>query len=141
MSGTAHAADTLGAAAAGSGRYFGAAVAANHLGDSQYVQTLNREFNSVTAENEMKWDALEPSQNNFNFGNADRIFNHARQQGMDVRGHTLVWHSQLPDWVKNLGSADQVRSAMRNHINQVMGHYKGQIHSWDVVNEAFEDGN
>ncbi|MCC3651717.1 endo-1,4-beta-xylanase [Streptomyces sp. S07_1.15] len=141
MSGTAHAADTLGAAAAGSGRYFGAAVAANHLGDSQYVQTLNREFNSVTAENEMKWDALEPSQNNFNFGNADRIFNHARQQGMAVRGHTLVWHSQLPDWVKNLGSADQVRSAMRNHINQVMGHYKGQIHSWDVVNEAFEDGN
>ncbi|MEU4687184.1 endo-1,4-beta-xylanase, partial [Streptomyces xinghaiensis] len=64
LSGTAHAADTLGAAAAEKGRYFGAAVAANHLGESQYVQTLNREFNSVTAENEMKWDALEPSQNN-----------------------------------------------------------------------------
>ncbi|WP_423509596.1 endo-1,4-beta-xylanase [Streptomyces xinghaiensis] len=141
MSGTAHAADTLGAAAAEKGRYFGTAVAANRLGEADYVATLNREFNSVTAENKMKWDALEPSQNNFNFGNADRIVNHAQQQGMDIRGHTLVWHSQLPGWVNNLGSADQVRSAMRNHINQVMGHYKGQIHSWDVVNEAFEDGN
>ncbi|KAF4405555.1 endo-1,4-beta-xylanase, partial [Streptomyces lycii] len=62
-------------------------------------------------------------------------------QGMDVRGHTLVWHSQLPGWVGQLGSGQQVRDAMNNHINEVMGHYKGQIHSWDVVNEAFQDGS
>ncbi|WAX80333.1 endo-1,4-beta-xylanase [Streptomyces sp. KMM 9044] len=137
---TAHAADTLGAAAAEKGRYFGAAVAANHLGEAQYVNTLNTEFNSVTPENEMKWDALEPSRGSFRFGNADRIVNHAQSRGMAVRGHTLVWHSQLPGWVSGLGTSD-LRSAMNNHINQVMAHYRGKIHSWDVVNEAFQDGN
>ncbi len=136
---TAHAADTLGAAAAETGRYFGAAVAANHLGEAQYAATLNREFTSVTAENEMKWDALEPNRGSFTFSRADQIFDHARSRGMDVRGHTLVWHSQLPGWVSGLGAND-LRSAMNHHITQVMTHYKGQIHSWDVVNEAFQDG-
>ncbi|GAA3508602.1 endo-1,4-beta-xylanase [Actinomadura keratinilytica] len=134
------AASTLGEAAAQTGRYFGAAVAANHLGESQYVTVLDREFTSVTPENEMKWDATEPSRGSFNFGNADRIVNHAQSRGMKIRGHTLVWHSQLPGWVSGLPSANDVRSAMNNHINQVMGHYRGKIHSWDVVNEAFEDG-
>ncbi|MGX1130353.1 GH35 family endo-1,4-beta-xylanase [Streptomyces glaucescens] len=139
-SGTAEAASTLGAAAAEKGRYFGTAVAANHLGEAQYVSTLNTEFNSVTPENEMKWDAVEPSRGSFSFGNADRIVSHAQSRGMKVRGHTLVWHSQLPGWVGGLGASD-LRTAMNNHINQVMGHYKGKIHSWDVVNEAFQDGN
>ncbi len=136
---TAHAADTLGAAAAEKGRYFGAAVAANRLGEAPYVETLDREFNSVTAENEMKWDALEPRRGTFLFSRADQIFDHARSRGMDVRGHTLVWHSQLPSWVSGLGTTE-LRSAMNNHITQVMTHYKGEIHSWDVVNEAFQDG-
>ncbi|MGP4043029.1 endo-1,4-beta-xylanase [Streptomyces sp. 2A115] len=140
LAGTAEAASTLGAAAAEKGRYFGTAVAANHLGESPYVSTLDTEFNSVTPENEMKWDALESTRNSFNFGAADQIVNHARSRGMAVRGHTLVWHSQLPGWVGGLGAAD-LRSAMNNHINQVMGHYKGKIHSWDVVNEAFQDGS
>ncbi|MFE1025535.1 endo-1,4-beta-xylanase [Streptomyces sp. NPDC058818] len=135
----ARAADTLGSAAAGQGRYFGTAVAASHLDEADYVSTLNREFTSATPENEMKWDATEPSRGNFTFGAADQVVNHARSQGMDVRGHTLVWHSQLPSWVGGLGAAD-LRTAMNNHINGVMGHYKGQIHSWDVVNEAFQDG-
>jgi endo-1,4-beta-xylanase len=137
---TASAATTLGAAAAEKGRYFGAAVAANHLGESGYVNTLNTEFSSVTPENEMKWDAVEPTQNSFNFANADRIVNHAQGRGMKVRGHTLVWHSQLPGWVNGLATA-QLRSAMNNHITTVMRHYQGKIHSWDVVNEAFQDGN
>ncbi|OLF08170.1 1,4-beta-xylanase [Actinophytocola xinjiangensis] len=134
----ASAATTLGAAAAERGKYFGVAVAAGHLGESDYTATLNREFRSVTAENEMKWDALEPNRNQFNWGNADRIFNHARGQGMAVRGHTLVWHSQLPGWVGGLDTSN-LRSAMVNHINQVMGHWRGQITAWDVVNEAFEE--
>ena len=139
MSGTAHAASTLGDAAAERGRYFGTAVAANHLGEADYVGTLNREFNSATPENEMKWDALEPQRGQFTFTNADRIVDHAQGQGMDVRGHTLVWHSQLPGWVGSLGAAD-LRTAMNNHITTVMGHWRGEIHSWDVVNEAFQDG-
>ncbi|MTK04553.1 endo-1,4-beta-xylanase, partial [Micromonospora sp. CP22] len=85
---SASAATTLGASAAEKGRYFGAAVAGHKLNDSTYVGILNREFNSVTAENEMKIDALEPQQNNFTFGNADRIVNHALSRGWKVRGHT-----------------------------------------------------
>ncbi|MBJ6623010.1 endo-1,4-beta-xylanase [Streptomyces sp. DHE17-7] len=121
------------------GRYFGTAVAAGHLGEADYAATLDREFNSATPENEMKWDATEPSRGTFTFSAADRVVDHARAQGMDVRGHTLVWHSQLPSWVGALGAAD-LRAAMNDHIDQVMGRYKGQIHSWDVVNEAFQDG-
>ncbi|MGW8063741.1 endo-1,4-beta-xylanase [Streptomyces ziwulingensis] len=136
---SAEAADTLGSAAAGQGRSFGAAVAANHLDEAGYTATLNREFTSATPENEMKWDATEPTRGTFTFAAADQVVNHARGQGMDVRGHTLVWHSQLPPWVGGLGAAD-LRTAMNDHINRVMGHYKGRIHSWDVVNEAFQDG-
>ncbi|MBQ0912718.1 endo-1,4-beta-xylanase [Streptomyces sp. RM99] len=136
----AEAADTLGSAAAAQGRYFGTAVAAGHLGEADYAATLDREFNSATPENEMKWDATEPSRGTFTFSAADRVVDHARAQGMDVRGHTLVWHSQLPSWVGALGATD-LRGAMNDHINQVMGRYKGQIHSWDVVNEAFQDGD
>ncbi|MFC8817056.1 endo-1,4-beta-xylanase [Streptomyces rochei] len=136
----AEAADTLGSAAAAQGRYFGTAVAAGHLGEADYAATLDREFNSATPENEMKWDATEPSRGTFTFSAADRVVDHARAQGMDVRGHTLVWHSQLPSWVGALGAAD-LRGAMNDRINQVMGRYKGQIHSWDVVNEAFQDGD
>jgi endo-1,4-beta-xylanase len=137
-SGTAGAATTLGAAAAARGRYFGAAVAAGHLGEADYAAVLDREFSAVTPENEMKWDATEPSPGSFNFGNADRIVSHARGLGMRVRGHTLVWHSQLPGWVGGLDT-NNLRSAMTNHINQLMGHWRGQIMAWDVVNEAFEE--
>lgn len=140
LAGSAEAATTLGASAAAKGRYFGTAVAANHLGESAYASTLDTEFTMVTPENEMKWDAVEGSRNSFNFASADQIVSHAQGKGMKLRGHTLVWHSQLPGWVGGLG-ADDLRSAMNNHINQVMAHYKGKIYAWDVVNEAYQDGS
>lgn len=79
LSGTARAASTLGAAAAEKGRYFGAAVAANHLGESAYAGTLNTEFNSVTPENEMKWDATESTRGSFTYSAADQIVSHITQ--------------------------------------------------------------
>ncbi|WP_030612021.1 endo-1,4-beta-xylanase [Streptomyces sclerotialus] len=137
---TAQAAETLGAAAAQSGRYFGAAVAP-HLGETDYESTLNREFSSVVAENAMKWDATEPSPGQFNFSGGDELVAYAKQRGKFVRGHTLVWHAQQPGWVQGL-TGDALRQAMRNHITKVAGHYAGKIDSWDVVNEAFEwDGS
>ncbi|MFF3286815.1 endo-1,4-beta-xylanase [Streptomyces sp. NPDC003023] len=131
---------TLGAAAAQSGRYFGVAIASGKLGDSAYTSIANREFNSVTAENEMKIDATEPQRGQFNFSAADRVYNWAVQNGKEVRGHTLAWHSQQPGWMQSLSGSD-LRQAMRNHINGVMAHYKGKIAQWDVVNEAFADGS
>ncbi|WP_245737095.1 endo-1,4-beta-xylanase, partial [Micromonospora pattaloongensis] len=137
--GAATAGTTLGTSAAEKGRYFGAAVAAHRLSDSQYVTILNREFNSVVAENEMKWDSTEPQQGVFTFSNGDRIVNHALSRGMSVRGHTLLWHSQQPGWAQNL-SGSALRTAAINHVTRVASYYRGKIHSWDVVNEAFADG-
>ncbi|WP_229787764.1 endo-1,4-beta-xylanase [Actinokineospora fastidiosa] len=133
-------ATTLAGAANISGRYFGVAVAAGRLSDSTYTGIIGREFDSVTAENEMKLDATEPNQNQFTFTNADRIVNLALQQGKKVRGHTLAWHSQQPGWMARMeGSA--LRQAMLNHVTRVATYYRGKIHSWDVVNEAFADGS
>src|SRR4051812_45576973 len=137
----ADAATTLGASAAEHGRYYGTALSTGHLNDSAYTTIAGREFNQVTPENEMKWDATEPSQNNFTFGAGDQIVNFATSHGQRVRGHALAWHSQQPGWVGGL-SGTALRNAMLNHVTQVATHYRGKVYSWDVVNEAFnEDGS
>jgi endo-1,4-beta-xylanase len=105
---------------------------------STFLSTATPEFNLVTAENCMKWDALEPSQNSFNWNEADKLVNWAKTNNYKVHGHTFVWHNQTPNWVQNL-SASAMESAMNNHIDKVMAHYKGQIPIWDVANEVFED--
>ena len=137
---SAEAATTLGASAAASGRYFGTAVAAYKLSDTTYAGILDREFNMITPENEMKWDATEPSQGTFSYSSADQIVAHATAHGQRMRGHALAWHSQQPGWAQSL-SGTALRSAMVNHITNVATHYKGKIYAWDLVNEAFADGN
>ena len=112
----------------------------NSMSDSSAYQEVARtEFNILTCENAMKMDALQPNQNSFNFGPADQHVQFARNNGMEVHGHVLLWHNQSPSWVKNINNRDQLINAMNNHIDTVLNHYQGQILVWDVVNEAFEE--
>jgi endo-1,4-beta-xylanase len=122
-------------------RVVGSAVAPSYLNEQDFRSVLTREFDNVTPENEMKWGTLEANRGQYNWSGADTIVNYARQNGKTVRGHTLVWHSQLPGWVNNL-SASELRTVLQQHISTVMGRYRGTIRAWDVVNEAFnEDGS
>lgn len=105
---------------------------------NNYASVLTKHFNSVTAEDQMKFEALQPSEGNFSYGTADQMVNFATNNGMAVRGHALVWHRQTPSWVYS-GSPDQVLSRMRNHISNVMQHFQGKVAVWDVVNEAMMD--
>ncbi|MEU8819947.1 endo-1,4-beta-xylanase [Actinoplanes sp. NPDC048796] len=129
---------TLKAAAERSGRYFGAAMGGDRLNDSGFLAIANREFDMMTAVNEMKPDATEPNRGQFDFRAGDAIYNWATQHGMRVRGHTLAWHAQQPRFWGSL-SGGGLRTAMIDHINGVMSHYRGKLAYWDVVNEAFAE--
>ncbi|GAA3732741.1 endo-1,4-beta-xylanase [Plantactinospora mayteni] len=135
----ASAGTTLGGAAAEKGRYFGTATDPHMFSNSAYMTVLNREFNQLTNENGMKWDATEPQRNQFNWARGDQLVAHAQARGMRVRGHALLWHAQQPGWAQNLSGSD-LRSAAINHVTQVASHWRGKIYAWDVVNEAFADG-
>lgn len=130
---------TLKEAASATGRRIGVAIDAAPLGEATYRAVAAREFNYVTAANEMKWDALQPQPGQFNYGRADQIVQFAEQNGMAVKGHTLVWFRQLPNWVQQLNSTANVRSAMLNHIQTVVSRFRGRVVAWDVVNEAWND--
>jgi endo-1,4-beta-xylanase len=140
LSGPAQAGTTLGGSAAERGRYFGTAVPNSKLSNSAYTTILDREFNMITAENEMKWDATEGAgQGRFNYSAGDNILAHANAHGQRMRGHALLWYQQEPGWAQSM-SGSALRSAMMNHVTQVATHYKGKLYAWDVVNEAFADG-
>jgi endo-1,4-beta-xylanase len=126
--------------AAARGKFIGAAVDTNELSDAPYQAAVAEEFGQLTPANAMKWDATEPNPGQFTYTRGDQIVALARQNGQSVRGHTLVWHSQTPNWVQSL-DATAMRTAMQNHITNVMNHYEGDLYAWDVVNEALnEDG-
>lgn len=131
--------DALRVTARRSGKLIGAAVNAWQLpGNVAYREVLAREFDYVTPENCMKWGELEKRRGVLQFDKGDELVAFAEQHGMKVKGHALLWHQMLPAWVGKL-SADELRAAVSEHIRAVVGHWKGRIAAWDVVNEAFED--
>ncbi len=123
----------------------GAAIAPSSVDNADAAKLLKRHFNSLTAENVMKWSTLQPTEGTFNFTEADKIVAFAQANNMKVRGHTLCWHNQVPNWIFTNGgvtaSKDLVLQRLRAHITTVMNHFKGKVYCWDVVNEAIDDGS
>lgn len=130
---------SLRSAAAGAGKWMGVALSAAYFGDTHYREVAGAEFDYATPENEMKWDATEPAPGQFTFEGGDAVVGFAAQHGMRVKGHTLVWHNQLPTWVSALPDPEAVRAAMNNHVTALVSHYRGKVAAWDVVNEAIDD--
>ena len=120
----------------------------NNWTSSSLGSLAGNNFNMVVCENEMKFDATEPRRNQFSYNGGQTIVNTANSYGMKVRGHTLAWHGQNPSWVSEAINAKQgaerrqeAINILKNHIYNVVGHWKGQIAEWDVVNECLEENN
>lgn len=102
-----------------------------------------KHFNSITAENHMKIDAMHPREDMFRWEPTDEMIAFAEEHNLQVRGHTLVWHSQVPSWIfvdenGNDVSRDVLLERMKTHIQTIVSRYKGKVQSWDVLNEIIE---
>jgi len=120
------------------GMYIGTAVNVDALqNEEQYREVLAREFNIMTPEVSLKFDATEPERNQYDFAEGDTIVAFAKAHNMQVRGHTLVWFRALPSWLTaGKFSRSELMQILRGHIFTEVAHYQGQITIWDVVNEA-----
>jgi endo-1,4-beta-xylanase len=131
--------DTLRSAAAARGLLVGCAVADGPLrSDPAYRDLIRAQANIVVAENAFKFGLLRPSPTTFFFDRADELAAFAKANNMRLRGHNFVWHRQLPAWFANYVTPQNAERVLIDHIERVGGRYAGQIHSWDVVNEAIE---
>lgn len=122
-----------------SGMLIGTAVNPSRVAEAPYAATLAREFNMVEPENVMKWGAIRPNRETFNFKPGDQVVDFAKAHSMKVRGHCLLWHKYNPAWLSSGQFTEaQLSAALKEHITTVMRHYAGQVFAWDVVNEAFD---
>jgi len=109
--------------------------------DTAAGRLINTQFNAVTPENVMKAALLHPGWDKYDFSAADSLVTYAASNQLKVNAHNLIWHSQLPAFMRNMQNADSVREYFVNHIKTVAARYDGKVYSWDVVNEALnEDG-
>ncbi|MHA8095643.1 endo-1,4-beta-xylanase [Aquirufa antheringensis] len=105
-----------------------------------YRNIASNEFTSLTAENHMKMMLIHPAADRFDFTKGDEIVAFAAKTGKRMHGHTLVWHNQVPQWMKDFqGDQKAWEEMLKNHIQTVVTQYKGQVSGWDVVNESFLD--
>jgi endo-1,4-beta-xylanase len=131
---------TLREAADAHGLLVGTAVRPAQLSEEAYASTLAREFNMLEPEDALKWEVVHPEQQSFDFSQADQVVEFAIRNKMKVRGHTLVWHHQNPKWLSQGNfTSHELAQLLEQHIKTVVGHYRGKILAWDVVNEAFDE--
>ena len=126
--------------------YFTIGVAVNqrNVSENDQMELIKREYNSITAENDMKPGELHPSEGGWDFSKADRIADFCRKNGIKLRGHCLCWHSQFADWMFTDKKGREVKKEvfyerLRDHIHTVVNRYKDIVYCWDVVNEAMAD--
>ncbi|MFE6366015.1 endo-1,4-beta-xylanase [Streptomyces sp. NPDC057806] len=130
----------VGTAVAGGGHHLEQDYPDPFTSDREYRKILGRQFSSVSPENQMKWEFVHPERDRYDFEAADAIVDFAERHGQVVRGHTLLWHSQNPQWLEQGGfSKEELRAILREHVTTVVGRYAGRIQQWDVANEIFDD--
>ncbi|MBB6118960.1 endo-1,4-beta-xylanase [Nocardiopsis algeriensis] len=130
----------IGTAVAGGGHHLEQDYPDPFTSDKRYRRILADQFSSVSPENQMKWEYIHPEQGEYDFGMADAIVEFAERHGQDVRGHTLLWHSQNPEWLEEGDfSEEELREILHDHITTVVGRYAGRIDQWDVANEIFDE--
>jgi len=123
-------------------KYFGSATDNPELTDTAYVAILsnNEQFGQLTPGNSMKWYATEPEQGQFNFTGGQQIVSLAQQNKQLMRGHNCVWYEELPDWLTSgTFNATELTSIVSTHCGTIVGHWKGDMYSWDIINEPFND--
>ncbi len=127
--------------------YFNIGVAVNqrNISDPAQIELIKKNFNSITAENDMKPQSVQPEKGKWNWEKADRIADFCRKNGLKLRGHTLMWHAQIGSWMYQnkkgkLLSKEEFYKNMKEHIFAVVNRYKDVVYCWDVVNEAVSDG-
>ncbi|WP_373233260.1 endo-1,4-beta-xylanase [Cohnella sp.] len=124
--------------------FFDIGAAVNSRTIIQAGDLIANHYNSLTAENEMKFVSVHPAEDTYTFEEADKIAAFASKNGMKMRGHTLVWHNQTSDWLfqEDDGSPvsrDKLLARLKSHIETVVNRYKEDIYAWDVVNEVITD--
>jgi len=121
------------------GILYGAAATKTHLSSDQaFAASFVEQCAILVPEVELKWDALRPAPDAFNFQPVDWLEKFAVRNQMKFRGHPLVWYQSLPKWFDSYASPENAKSLMLDHISKVVGRYAGKVHSWDVVNEALD---
>lgn len=107
-------------------------------GEALYSSLVAEQANILVAETAMKWAALRPAPDRFDFRGADEVLAFAEAHGQKLGGHNLCWHESIPVWFAGTVNKGNAREFLTNHIQTVVGRYAGKIHSWDVVNEAID---